>query len=232
MFEERDWLTGRGKPGYLGAFVLVLLLTLSGCSVRGDSAPAPTPTEEASSSPEGSPGAERVACSDGNLQIQDLSAIDGLWGPGLEDAYQRALAWHEDARLVGFRVTCELFEPGFRWQATYYSEEAQALYSTDTGESSPIDLEPSEIASLDVSRLSFHDIRQALLSYDYPDDTVLQPSTGVDLRVNTSSMPFGPPEAPLNQTVAHVSLEFRGEVKDLFIDTETSEIFQFASPAR
>lgn len=220
------------RSGFIG---LILIVTMAGCSTGGDgpSAPVTPSVDDAVTSPESSPGtAERVPCEDGNLLIRDLSAIDGLWGPGLEEAYLRAAAWHEDARLVGFRVTCELFEPGFRWQATYYSAEAQALYSTDTGESTPIDLAPDQIPSLDVSRISFHAIREALLSYDYPDDTVLQPSTGVDLRVNSASLPFGPPETPLDQTIAHVSLEFRGEVKDLFIDTATSEIFQFASPAR
>jgi hypothetical protein len=228
-------LIARQSRAHIGLVPLLLtLVLLSACSAGGDAgAPTPTPTlADASASPEGSPAGDRIPCYDGNLLIQDLSAIDGLWGPGLEAAYQIALTWHDDARLVGFRVTCELFEPGFRWQATYYSEEAQALYSTDTRESTPIDLDPDEVASLDVSQLSFHEIRQALLSYDYPDDTVLQPSTGVDVRVNTIPMPFGPPEAPLGHTVAHVSLEFRGEVKDLFIGTATSEIFQFASPAR
>lgn len=214
---------------------IMLIVVLSGCSIgeNGGSPVVTATTDAAVGSPEGSPGTtDRVPCGDGNLRIQDLSAIDGLWGPGLEEAYERAVVWQADARLVGFRITCELFEPGFRWMATYYSAEAQALFSTDSGESRPIDVEPEDIPSLDVSQLSFHDIREALLSYDYPDSSVLQPATGVDIRVNSRSIPFGPPETPFDRTIAHVSLEFRGEIKDLFIDTQTSEIFQFASPAR
>jgi hypothetical protein len=165
------------------------------------------------------------------LLIADLPEIDGRWGPGLEAAYAEAAAWHEDSRLIEFRVSCALFEPGFRWQATYYSAEAQAFFATDTQESSPVDLDPEEIPSPDVSNLSFAALREALLSYDFPDDTELRSSSGVDIRVNSGAMPFGPPETPLGATIAHVSIEFRGEVKDLFVDTATSELFQFASPA-
>ncbi len=229
-----------GIPGsnlFRAVPLLLLAMVLSSCSLSGsDQQLVAEMTQTAESVAVASAGTpeldERVPCVDGRLLIQDLSAIDGLWGPGLEAAYDLAFAWHEDARLVGLRVTCELFEPGFRWQATYYSEEAQALYTTDTRESNPIDLEPEDIPSLDVSQLSFHAVRQALLSYDYPDDTVLEPSSGVDVRVNSVAMPFGPPETPVNGTIAHVSLDFRGETKDLFVDTATSEIFQFSSPAR
>lgn len=217
--------------------LLCLVVVLTGCSLGGEAQqPGPEMTQTAESAANASAGTpqldERVPCIDGRLLIQDLSAIDGLWGPGLEAAYDLAVAWHEDARLVGLRVTCELFEPGFRWQATYYSEEAQAMYRTDTRESSPIDLDPEQIPSLDVSQLSFHAVRLALRSYDYPDDTVLEPSSGVDVRVNSVAMPFGPAETPVNGTIAHVSLSFRGETKDLFVDTASSEIFQFSSPAR
>jgi hypothetical protein len=165
------------------------------------------------------------------LLIADLAHVDDQWAAGLEEADARATEWHEDSRLVEFRVSCGLFEPGFRWQATYFSEEAQALFAADTRESNPIDVDPEALPTLDLSGVSFAQLREALLSVDYSDDNELEPSTGVDIRVNSTGLPFGPPEAPIGSTIAHVSIEHRGEIKDLFVTTETSEIFQFSSPS-
>jgi hypothetical protein len=219
------------------AIVLMLVIAaLAGCSSTGSQEandPELSPTAAGSElSAAGTPGTERRApCHDGRLLVADLPLIDNQWEPGLEESRARAAEWQEDSRLVEFRVSCGLFEPGFRWQATYFSEEAQALYAADTRESNPLDVDPEAIPTLDLSEVSFAALREALLSVDYTDDNELEPSTGVDIRVNSTGLPFGPPEAPIGSTIAHVSIEFRGEVKDLFISSETGDIFQFSSPS-
>jgi hypothetical protein len=219
---------------------LLLLLAIAGCVAGCTSTGGQEPAETATTSDalsqaagaSGTPGSDtRVPCEDGRLLIADLPHADDQWEAGLREANARAAAWHEDSRLVEFRVSCGLFEPGFRWQATYFSAEAQALFAADTRESSPIDVDPEALPTLDLSGVSFAQLREVLLSVDYADDNELEPSTGVDIRVNSTGLPFGPPEAPIGSTIAHVSIEHRGEIKDLFITTETSEIFQFSSPS-
>jgi hypothetical protein len=68
--------------------------------------------------------------------------MDEGWRDGLAIARGRALDWRADAVLIELRVACELFEPGFRWQATYFSPDAQAYYSTDTAEVVPVEIDP------------------------------------------------------------------------------------------
>jgi hypothetical protein len=232
------WFSKKSKN--LGVVHVAMLVALAagvvGCTSTGDQEDSQTPTTTAidgeASTFAGTPdSSERVPCEDGRLLIADLAHVDDRWSSGLEEANDRALEWHEDSRLVEFRVSCGLFEPGFRWQATYFSAEAQALFAADTRESSPIDVDPEALPTLDLSGVSFAQLREALLSVDYADDNELEPSTGVDIRVNSTGLPFGPPEAPIGSTIAHVSIEHRGEIKDLFITTETSEIFQFSSPS-
>ncbi|CAN5713997.1 hypothetical protein BH23CHL4_BH23CHL4_12270 [soil metagenome] len=217
------------------AILIVISFGIAGCASTGGqestgSSASPT-SEGGAAASTGTPVFDdRVPCNDGRFLIADLAHVDDQWAAGLEESNARAAEWHEDSRLVEFRVSCGLFQSGFRWQATYYSAEAQALFGADTHESNPIDIDSDALPTLDLSGVSFAQLREALLSIDYADDNELEPSTGVDIRVNSTGLPFGPPEAPIGSTIAHVSIEFRGEIKDLFITTETSEIFQFSSP--
>ncbi len=220
---------------FASIFLIVLLSGVACSTSSGQESNNPEPSPSAASDDARTPAtpglADRAPCEDGRLVIADLPAIDDQWASGLEESFERALTWREDSRLVEFRVSCGMFESGFRWQATYYSGEAQALFAADTRESSPIDANPEELPTLDLSALLFSSLREALLSIDYVDENELQPSSGVDVRVNSAALPFGPPDAPVGATFAHVSIEFRGEIKDLFIDIVTSEIYQFSSPS-
>ena len=221
---------------HITLMVAVITLGIAGCTPIGGqestgTSTGPTSDAEASSSAATPELNDRAPCEDGKLLISDLAHIDDQWEAGLAISNTRAADWHEDSRLVEFRVSCGLFESGFRWQATYYSAEAQAVYAADTRESSPIDVESEALPSLDLTGVSFARLREALLSIDYAGSNELEPSTGVDIRVNSTGLPFGPPEVPIGSTIAHVSIDFRGEIKDLFITTETSDIFQFSSPS-
>jgi hypothetical protein len=173
---------------------------------------------------------DRRPCEDGRLLVSDLPAMDAGWADGLAHGMEKAQRWHTDARLIELRVNCGLFEPGFRWQTSFYSAEAQGIHSTDTGESVPVSFEPDQISTLDLSPLSFAQLRDVLLREGFTDDMVLNPATGVDLRTNDEMVRFGPPDAPIGRTLAHISVNRRGEIKDVFIDIETGDVYRFEMP--
>jgi hypothetical protein len=164
------------------------------------------------------------------MLIEDLPAIDAVWQGQLDEPDKDALEWHDDAQLVQLRVACSLFGSGFRMQPSYFSAEAQAILAADTRESQPVNFDPAKVESLPLESISFERIYQALLDADFTDDLRLDPSTGVDIRINSEQAPFGPAEAPVGALIAHVSIEQAGQIKDLFIDEQTGEIFAYETP--
>jgi hypothetical protein len=160
--------------------------------------------------------------------IGDLPKIDEELNAGLEDARGRASAWQSDAFLTSLRVGCELLEPAFRWQATFYSPSAQVFFTSDTGETDPAEVEPSDVPELPTGDLSFGLLHRALAKAGYNDQTELAASTGVDIQVNAEALPFGPPEAPPGAVLYHVAVLHRGEVRDLFVDSSNGTIYRYA----
>ncbi len=90
---------------------------------------------------------------------------------------------------------------------------------------------PSLVESLSVDAIDFERIYVALIEADFTDDLRLDPSTGVDIRINSEQAPFGPEPVPEGAMVAHVSLEQAGLIRDLFVDEQTGEIYRYESPA-
>ncbi|MGI8475415.1 MAG: hypothetical protein ACR2OO_03460, partial [Thermomicrobiales bacterium] len=76
-------------------------------------------------------------CANGRLLVGDLPRVDRSWQDGLAAATAKALDWQPDAALNALQVSCQLFETGFRWQATFYSRNAQAFFLSDTGDVKP-----------------------------------------------------------------------------------------------
>ena len=191
----------------------------------------PTPTQTASPTIETSPStpeAARTTCGDGRLLIGDLAAMDQKWEEGVETAQERASEWQDDAKLASLRVGCELLEPGFRWQATFYSPSSQAYFESDTGRVEAAEDDPAAVPELATSGLSFDRLRESLNAEGYDDSTELDPSTGVELMPSTPSHRFGPPESPDDSTLFHVAIRFRGEVKDLFVDAKDGRIYRYS----
>ena len=211
----------------------LLAVSLVGCA-RGESVNPliPTATSELESpAPTTSPEEARQPCDDGVMLVGDIASIDPVWRSQLEAPSEQAMEWHDDAQLVQLRVSCALFGTGFRVQPSYFSAQAQALLAADTGESRPVNLDPSLVDSLPVDSIDFGRIYAALIEADFTDDLRLDPSTGVDVRINSDQAPFGPDTTPKGALVAHVSVEQAGVIKDLFIDEQTGEIYRFESPA-
>jgi hypothetical protein len=215
------------------AVALCTLATLAGCS-SPELAPTPRPsatsvaavpalsaTETSTVDPSNEP------CSSGKLLIGDLPAIDRAWQKGIAEASDKATEWQQDAVLSNLRVVCQLFESQFRWQATFYSQNAQAFFSSDTREVVPASVDESEVSALEVNRLSFALLHRSLVEAGYGDEIEISPSSGVDIRVNSSSAPFGPPQAPNGVILYHVAIEHLGEVRDIFVDSQDGKIYRY-----
>lgn len=234
--ESGTWATNArsaAAPFRHAIWLTLVLVTLAGCT-RGEAVNPliPTPTSEvASPGPTTSPEEARQPCDDGAMLVNDISAIDAVWEEQLDRPLEQAQAWHDDAQLVQLRVSCALFGSGFRLQPTYFSAQAQAMLAADTGESQPVNLDPSLVESLSVELINFGRIYDALIEADFTGDLRLDPSTGVDVRINSEQAPFGPDTVPEGAMVAHVSIEQAGQIKDLFIDEQTGEVYRFESPA-
>jgi hypothetical protein len=213
--------------------VFFAVLALAACGGPGLSQEngEPTATSVASptvEAPAPSPDAARTTCSDGRLLIGDLPAMDQRWETGIQEASDKAIEWQDDAKLSSLKVGCELLEPGFRWQTTFYSPGAQSYFETDTGRIEAAEDDPAAIPDLKTSRLSFDLLKEVLNAQGYDDSTELDPSTGVELRPSTEIHKFGPPDAPDDSTLFHVAIRFRGEVKDLFVDAEDGKVYVYS----
>ena len=211
---------------------LVLAPLLAGCGgpsliAEDEVTPIPTATIVVVA-PTAAVGATTGApCESGTLKLQDLQQIESRWRDGLAGARARALVWQDDAVLIELRISCELFESGFRWQATFFSRNAQAYYTADTAEVVPVNLDPDTIIPLPERDVNFNElyavIEQATGIIVSPDATI----SILDVRVSTESNPIGPPGVPTGAAIYHLSLRSRGEVLELYIDGVQGQIYQF-----
>ncbi|MFM9105738.1 MAG: hypothetical protein ACKOWF_03455 [Chloroflexota bacterium] len=202
------------------------LLLLAGCSGLGAPEPAPTalletPTPEPTPTPR-----QRLRCEDGRLAVGDVAGIAGEWTTGVQDALERARDWRADARLVAIRVGCTPLENAFRWEGRFYSDTAQAFFSSDTRQTTPAELDPRAVVTLPLDRIDFGRLRDVLLAAGYPDDSLLEPASGLIVRLNAPTDPFGPPGTPPDVTY-HVAIDQRGEILDLFVSGADWRIYSY-----
>ncbi|HET8523242.1 MAG TPA: hypothetical protein VFL82_08410 [Thermomicrobiales bacterium] len=211
---------------------VVLLVSLAGCTSPGSptvSSPTTTRSSVEATQPPATPTIpEGAACATGRLTIGDLPKLDSEWQQGLAAETKIAQAWRDDVKLTSFRVGCALLEAGFRWQTTFYSPSAQAFFSTDTGVVEPAEYDPSDIPELSMDNLSFGLLRRSLSKAGYGDTLELSPATGVDVRMNTDAMPFGPPDAPKGTPLFHVAVIYRGEIRDLFVNAIDGTVYRYS----
>ena len=141
--------------------------------------------------------------------------------PGAADSRSRRVEQSTGRKTpcwLSCKVSCELFESGFRWQATFFSREAQAYFSSDTTEVRPVNFDPDRIVPLPESEINFTDLLDVVREQGVVSESLNDVIVALDVRVNTQVQPVGPPGIPAGAAVYHLALRQQGEVRELFID--------------
>lgn len=213
--------------------VVAIGLLLSGCGgpTLAPTVRTPDPGSTATGAQtQSSPTATKPvgSCRSAQLIVGDLPSIDKKWRAGIDAATTSAHAWQADAFLTALKVSCQLFESDFRWQATFYSPTAQAYYLSDTTEVIPASADPSSVPSLEGKELTFGAVYRALVKSGYDDNAAISPSTGVDVRLNTEKSPFGPPAEPKDAVIYHLAIQRLGETKDVFVNGSSGSVYRYS----
>lgn len=167
------------------------------------------------------------ACFDGRLRIRDLEDADASMQAGIDRVSRLGKEWEDDARLFALRLGCPLLETGYQWEATYFSESAQAFFATDTAEVQAAEDDPETIPTLETEGLSILPVYRSLLRAGYAEDSPLGAVGGVMIRHSTEDQLFGPPSAPTGDVYYHVSILERGEVIDVWIAGKDGTIYRY-----
>lgn len=214
----------------LGA-ILTLLLALTVIPVAAQEATPPASPVATPAGPTPTPGApvteDPNVCTDGRLRIADLATADQHLADGIEKVTARGLGWQPDARLVELRLSCPLLKTGLQWEGTFFSETAQANFSTDTATVEPSEDAPGSVPYLDPSNVSFQVVHRSLLRAGFSDDLRLAAASSVTVRYSSDQHPFGPPTAPHELVYVHVAVEERGVIKDVWINAEDGTIYRY-----
>jgi hypothetical protein len=120
-----------------------------------------------------------------------------------------------------------LFESGFRWQATFFSREAQAYYTSDTAEVIPVNTDPDSIIALPESEINFDELMRVMHGSEMISATGEDTISMLEARVSTTLHPIGPPGVPTGAAIYHLALKTRGMVLELYIDAIQGKIYQF-----
>lgn len=220
IFLQSIRLPSRRLAGQVLVCALVALLSMTGLattSAQDIGTPSTLPGESDTSQP----------CFDGRLRIRDLENADASIQSGIDRVTQLGKEWEEDARLYSLRLGCPLLETGYQWEATYFSESAQAFYGTDTAEVQAAEADPGTIPTLETEGLSMLPVYRSLLRAGYHEDSLLGATGGVTIRQSTESERFGPPSAPTGDVYYHVSVLERGEVVDVWIAASDGTIYRY-----
>jgi hypothetical protein len=216
--------------GYLTVVVVVLLL--AGCASPGVAKPdqaSPTPSPSpTTAAPTAATGATTGApCESGTLRIKDLPAISERWLSGVNTSGERALAWKDDSIFVELAVSCELFEPGFRWQTTWFSLDADAFYRADTAEVIPANAKPDTIKLLPKGDVDFERLMAVLLADPKLHLQTNYVITKLEVRVSTPERRLGPNDVPTDRLIYHVTVQTPGQTLELYVDLEDEKVYRY-----
>ncbi len=226
---QRTFRRGRFAHALAVALTVMVLAACGGPDLGNPSEHTPIPSSTPTiARPTAAVGRTTGApCESGTLRIKDLPEIQKRWQAGLSVARGRAAAWKEDAVLIELGISCELFESGFRWQATFFSREAQAYYRSDTTEVIPVNTDPAAIIPLPDSEINFDSLYAVLMQSDKIDAKGEDTITALDVRVSTEMQPIGPPGVPTGAAIYHVAVRSHGVVIEMYIDAVQGQIYQF-----
>jgi hypothetical protein len=211
------------------AILAAVTLLLVACSGLGAPPPAPTAAPETPTPPPTVPVETPLPeprCAVGRLTVGDIASVAVEWSAGVQGALERAREWRGDARLVGLQVGCQPLEPAFRWEGTFYSDTAQAFFASDTRQTTPAEVDPAAVPNLPLERIDFGELHRALARAGYGDRSLLSPTSGLTVRLNAPTDPFGPPGTPAD-VVYHVAIDERGETRDLFVSAANWTIHSY-----
>lgn len=211
--------------------ITLVLIAGSVWLVPGLSAAARPPIATAAGStfvqPDSAAATPTPACTAGRLVIGDLRAIESDFRAGVAAEVELAGDWHADARLVGLRVGCRLLDDGFNWRGIFFSDAIQTYWYSDTGETKTVDAVGPPGPTLPLEGVSFTRIHRSLIRAGYADTTELNPTSNIEIRLNSDEAPFGPPSAPRGEVYVHVAIETRGDVLDLFVGADDGTIYRY-----
>lgn len=170
-----------------------------------------------------------AACAKSRLRIIDLESVDATVERGVQRAVEEARLWQADARLYTLRLGCPLLTTGVQWEGVFFSETAQAFYSTDTARIDAVNDPPESIPTLDPTGLNMREVYRSLIRAGFSDDLQLTAQGGVTIRQSTGSHPFGPPSAPRDQVYAHLAIEVDGQITDVWVSVGDGTIYRYGS---
>lgn len=207
----------------LSAWPVALLAALVfAASALPGAAQEPTPQSILGENPD-------APCATSRLRIADLETVDATIERGVQRAVEEAQRWQKDARLYTLRLGCPLLTTGVQWEGVFFSETAQAFYSTDTGRIDAVNDPPESIPTLDPGVLNMREVYRSLIRAGFSDELQLTAQGGVTIRQSTDSHPFGPPSAPRNQTYAHLAIEVDGQITDVWVSVTDGTIYRYGT---
>ena len=198
--------------------VLLLVIATGGLAVAQTS----TPESVLGQDPD-------AACANSRLRIGDLESVDATVEQGVQRAVEEAQRWQPDARLYTLRLGCPLLTTGVQWEGVFFSETAQAFYSTDTARIDAVNDPPETIPTLDPTGLNMREVYRSLIRAGFSDDLQLTAQGGVTIRQSTQTHPFGPSSAPRDQVYAHLAIEVDGQITDVWVSVTDRTIYRYGS---
>lgn len=204
------------------AAFLLALISLALAPLGGVSAQESTPETLLGIDPD-------APCATSRLRVGDLENVDATLQPGVERSVDEATRWQSDARLYTLRLGCPLLTTGVRWEGVFFSETAQAFFSTDTARIDAVNDAPETIPTLDPAVINMREVYRSLFRAGFSSDLQLTAQGGVTIRQSTDNHPFGPPAAPRGQVYAHLAIEVDGVITDVWVSMTDFTIYRYGS---